>query len=520
MRYAVISDVHANLQAFRAVLTDISAQKIDCVLCLGDVVGYGPQPAEVLSLLHTHVAQTLMGNHDAVLTGRLNADDFDEGARRMLDWTKARLNKAALDVLAAFPYSFAGDGFACSHGDFIDPAQFNYIQNEAEAAKNFSARGEPLLFVGHTHLPAAFVLRPDGTCSRTPPDSVAIEPGCRYLINPGSVGMPRGSDFRASYCIYDDMRRTVTFCRVVYDVQAFRQEVKSVVKNSAQVTYLLNLLDSHALPILQKRVDFSAAPTTATRRTVPAQSGLPTQGTAAGAPRAAPNRAPAKAAPAPVKQRRTKLIVTVSAVAAALIVIGLLLNHSIQGARKEQAARLARLQVADELQESMAVPEVPEGTYAAVISLLGERGVVLNNVKAGQGAVREEQGQRVVEAPASSRAWREVQVSFTPSKDGFVTVSLGGKENEKRAHRWTLYDDMTVSGAEFFNGDFETRVGWLFGSASDRATLVRNPGVARSGRGCLRAGAYAMASQDIRVTANRSVTVACWFKADPDDPGR
>lgn len=262
MRWAIISDIHANLQAFEAVLTDIAAQKVDRTICLGDAVGYGPQPAEVLTLLHAHVHHMIMGNHESAVIGRMDLAYFHRDARRMIEWTRTRLNRTAIRFLSDLPLEFAGPGFACVHGSFSAPDEFDYVDNEREALASFAARPEPLLFLGHTHAPAIFALAPDGGCARAVPEAFAREDGLRYIVNPGSVGLPRGDDFRASYCIVDTQTGEVAFNRVVYDTQLFRRQVERCSGDSEQVAFVLGLFDSHALPVLNRRVDFAARPET------------------------------------------------------------------------------------------------------------------------------------------------------------------------------------------------------------------------------------------------------------------
>lgn len=258
MRWAIVSDIHANLQAFEAVLNDIAAQKVDRTICLGDAVGYGPQPAEVLTLLHAHVHHMLMGNHEAAVAGLMDLSRFNPDAKGMVEWTRKRLNRAGIGFMAALPHEHAGPGFACVHGSFTDPAAFPYVENEDDALRAFGVRPEPLLFVGHTHEPAVFVLAPDGVCARYAPEPFALEAGCRYIVNTGSVGMPRGQDFRASYCTLDTDLGQVAFHRVVYDTALFRRQVERCSGDSRQVAYVLGLVESHALPKLNSPVDFAA----------------------------------------------------------------------------------------------------------------------------------------------------------------------------------------------------------------------------------------------------------------------
>ena len=225
MRYAFVSDIHGNLQAWNTVLADLSVHRIDRIVCLGDVVGYGPEPAECLRSVHARCHSILLGNHDAVVGGRMSANTFNERARRMIEWTQTRLGDRARELFSRLPLALRGPGFRCVHGDFTDPAVFRYVRTPDEAAANFGATTEPLLFCGHTHETAVFLTGGSGRVYKIEPQDFALEEGKRYLVNVGSVGVSRDGDPRASYVIYDEERRAVYFHRVPFDFEAFRAAV-------------------------------------------------------------------------------------------------------------------------------------------------------------------------------------------------------------------------------------------------------------------------------------------------------
>lgn len=220
MRYAILSDIHANLQAWQAVLTDIASLRIDTILCLGDVLGYGPNPAEVLQSVHQHVDALALGNHDAALCGLLDPARFNQRARLLLDWTRTQVSPVATQFLAAQPLVLCGRDFRCAHGDFAAPGAFNYVIEAAEARPSWRAVSEPLLFVGHSHLPGIFVLGASGMPHLLPPQDFVLENGKRYLVNVGSVGYPRDADVRACYCVYDETAQTVLWRRIPFDLDA------------------------------------------------------------------------------------------------------------------------------------------------------------------------------------------------------------------------------------------------------------------------------------------------------------
>ena len=225
MRYAFVSDVHGNLQAWNTVLADLSVHRVDRIVCLGDVVGYGPEPAECLRSVHARCHAILLGNHDAVVGGRMSASTFNDRARRMIEWTQTRLGDRARELFSHLPLVLRGPGFRCVHGDFTDPAVFRYVRTPDEAAANFAATTEPLLFCGHTHEAEVFLTGGSGRVYKIEPQDFALEEGKRYLVNVGSVGVSRDADPRASYVIYDEERRAVYFHRVPFDFEAFRAAV-------------------------------------------------------------------------------------------------------------------------------------------------------------------------------------------------------------------------------------------------------------------------------------------------------
>ena len=222
MRYAFVSDIHANLPAWNAVLRDIAALKVRKIVCLGDVVGYGPQPEAVLESVYRHVDYFVMGNHDAVVAGKMSDEAFNDLAQTMIRWTAARVPAKAKAFLAEQPLVLEGRGFVCAHGSLDRPQAFNYILSPQEALDTWSATDAQLVFIGHSHIPAIFVLGASGTPHFLPSQDFILEEGKRYIVNAGAVGDPRDADTRASYCIFDDATGTVTFRRIAFDYDAVR----------------------------------------------------------------------------------------------------------------------------------------------------------------------------------------------------------------------------------------------------------------------------------------------------------
>lgn len=227
MRYAFVSDIHANLQAWKAVFNDILANNVDRIISLGDVVGYGPNPHEIIRDINTKVDAYVLGNHDAAVIGKLDSTLFNEEARQVLDWTRKQLKEEDRKFLGTFPLTLVGDGFRCAHGEFTHPANFDYILDPEAALASWKAVPDNLLIVGHTHEPALYVLGNSGTPRLVEPQDFVMEAGKRYLVNIGSIGQPRGSDLRSCYCIYDSEKKSLYWRRVGFDLDAYRKSLKA-----------------------------------------------------------------------------------------------------------------------------------------------------------------------------------------------------------------------------------------------------------------------------------------------------
>lgn len=240
MRYALVSDLHSNLQAWNAVLADLTALKVDKIICLGDVVGYGPQPRAVFESAYCHIDYFVLGNHDAVVAGKMPDSVFNDNARRLIRWTASKLSARAKSFIAGSPLVLNAKGFTCVHGSLDHPQAFNYIISPEEALSTWQATDEQLVFVGHSHVPGIFVIGASGTPHLLPAQDFMLEEGKRYIINAGSVGNPRDDDPRASYCIYDDTTRIITFRRVAFDYEALRSAVHEAGLDTANVPLLVN----------------------------------------------------------------------------------------------------------------------------------------------------------------------------------------------------------------------------------------------------------------------------------------
>ena len=225
MKYAIISDIHANLTALKNVISDAKACRVDKFVCLGDVVGYGPQPAETLALVRDTCFVTLAGNHDDAVSGRGDSSTFIDLAKDAVERHRAALSEGDIEWLKNLPYTCTLDKAIASHGDVFDPQKFYYILDETGAEANFAKTDARLVFVGHTHVAAIFLTGRSGRVYKTEPQDFTIEDHKRYIVNPGSVGYPRDSDGQcySSYVIYDSTERTVSFRYLPFEVSSVMQ---------------------------------------------------------------------------------------------------------------------------------------------------------------------------------------------------------------------------------------------------------------------------------------------------------
>lgn len=230
MKYAIISDLHANLEALEAVLVDMRPHA-DTVICLGDIVGYNANPNECLELVRNVCDVVISGNHDQAACGLRPYDDFSEYAREAMDWTRRQLTPAWYQYLRNLPSTaMFGDSWLAAHGSPRDTDEYLFLTPHFQAAFLYLQEDLPQVrgcFIGHTHLPMIWQCTFDGIVSPVHPTSytVALQPAHRYIINPGSVGQPRYGKPAASYILLDDQTRTVEFRFVTYDVAAAQDKI-------------------------------------------------------------------------------------------------------------------------------------------------------------------------------------------------------------------------------------------------------------------------------------------------------
>jgi diadenosine tetraphosphatase ApaH/serine/threonine PP2A family protein phosphatase len=227
MRVLVVSDIHANLNAIEAVLAE--AGPVDEVWCLGDLVGYGPDPNGVVELMRSLPDTTcLLGNHDVAVLGRMPFETFNGDARRSLMWTEQALTEDNRDFLRSLPQSSRVRGQATLvHGSPRDPL-WEYVLNSLSARLNFDHFDTPFCFVGHSHIQCLFRLdeATDRITLEILKEDRPVRLSPRMILNPGSVGQPRDRDPRAAFGIYDTAASTWTPHRARYDVAAVQERIR------------------------------------------------------------------------------------------------------------------------------------------------------------------------------------------------------------------------------------------------------------------------------------------------------
>lgn len=226
MRIAIISDIHANQPALEAVMVD--AGDVDEYWCLGDMVGYGPNPNECIDMLRRTKHVCIAGNHDWAAIGRVSTADFNADASAAIDWTVARLTEDSRRYLENLPLTIENHDITLAHGSPRDPI-WEYIIYPNTAQANLGHFATPSCFVGHTHLPVVFSCHaPAGPCTNVDPacdEPFPLDDG-RKVINPGSVGQPRDGIRDASYMILDLDVRTGQYRRVPYDVEETQRRMQ------------------------------------------------------------------------------------------------------------------------------------------------------------------------------------------------------------------------------------------------------------------------------------------------------
>lgn len=228
MKIAIISDLHSNIEALQACLNRAQALKVEKYVCLGDIIGYGPNPAEVLDIvMGLPNVIIIRGNHEEALFTNYYKG-LREHIRKTVDWTKSQLSDKHLAFLESLPYQQQVEGVTMVHASASQPERWSYVYTTELANKCMQASTSRITFIGHTHQPEIYFETPGKIIKcMTPQAEVAIplyQHG-RYVINVGSVGQPRDDINAASFVIYDSIERDVVFHRIPYDYVATGKKI-------------------------------------------------------------------------------------------------------------------------------------------------------------------------------------------------------------------------------------------------------------------------------------------------------
>jgi putative phosphoesterase len=212
VKIGIISDIHSNIEALETVIKRLEIEEVERIYCLGDIVGYGPNPNECVDRIRNLCSACVLGNHDAALTGLTPIYAFNSYARSAIEWTKRVISDANLEYLKSLPLTYIDERFLLVHATPINPAGWDYIHSDADAKVHFSAMTEAkTAFIGHSHLPVCYENKEIG----------------KRIINVGSVGQPRDRDPRACCVLYNSSDGTYEWIRESYAVQDTAQKIRT-----------------------------------------------------------------------------------------------------------------------------------------------------------------------------------------------------------------------------------------------------------------------------------------------------
>ncbi len=235
MKIAILSDVHGNLEALTAVFQDMRGRAVERIFFLGDAVGYGADPGPCIELLEKSAFLFVAGNHDlAAANDQDRLECFHEDAATAIRWTRGTLAQEAKERLRRLPLEWREEGVHLVHGSPYRPDRWEYVMSAKEAERGFGASDSTVIFVGHSHVPAAYIEVErkrlfTGVIRRirgADPASLRLEPPFRYLLNVGSVGQPRDGDPRAAYAVFEPESGRYTMLRVAYDVERAARKIR------------------------------------------------------------------------------------------------------------------------------------------------------------------------------------------------------------------------------------------------------------------------------------------------------
>ncbi len=225
MKYAILGDIHSNLEALRAVLDDAGRQGVTHYASTGDLVGYNADPKACLQMVRSLDCKVVQGNHDYYAGYNESVELFTALARKSIYWTRKQLSPFDRKYLRQLPLILDVESFTIVHSSLSNPQRWSYIFRKRAADASFRNQFNPVCFFGHTHVPLAFVK--DKTIEKGLYETLHIRPGRQYLINVGSVGQPRDRNPKSTYAIYDLDEQTITLRRVEYEMKETQRKIRS-----------------------------------------------------------------------------------------------------------------------------------------------------------------------------------------------------------------------------------------------------------------------------------------------------
>lgn len=238
MKYAILGDIHANLEALNAVLKDAQEHGVTNYACTGDLVGYNADPKACLKLIRSLNCKVVQGNHDYYAACNESMELFTPLAQKSIRWTRKQLSVIDRKYLRKLPYIVDIETFTIVHSSLSNPQRWNYIFKRNAAEANFRNQFNQVCFFGHTHVPLAFI---KGTSiEKGFYDTINVKSGFQYLVNVGSVGQPRDRKPKAAYVIYDLDEQTITMRRVDYDIETTQKKIRAAglpFRNALRLTH-------------------------------------------------------------------------------------------------------------------------------------------------------------------------------------------------------------------------------------------------------------------------------------------
>lgn len=214
MAIGIISDIHGNLEAFSKALEYFKENRIDKIICLGDIVGYGPNPEECINLVRENCHVALMGNHDYAAIGLANIEYFNEYAKLATFWTQEKLSGKSKEFLKALPFTHVENGLLFVHASPKNPSSWDYVLSVDDANKQLKRFEEKICFIGHSHVPIIF-----SESNYFRKKEFLFTNNEKYIVNIGSLGQPRDGDPRCCFVVYDEEENKIEYIRLDYDIQ-------------------------------------------------------------------------------------------------------------------------------------------------------------------------------------------------------------------------------------------------------------------------------------------------------------